>query len=166
MHGGIKMKEAGIMTSNHSEWATPLKLFHELDKEFNFTLDFCATKENAKCKKFYSIIDNALTQNPKGEIIFCNPPYTRIIQSFVRTLYALSKENTVVMLLPCRTDTSYWHDCIIAGKAEVRFIRGRVQFEGLSGKGEFIKGKPCTFPCAIVIWKCSSNDSNSSVSTI
>lgn len=155
MHGGIKLKQSGLMTSNHSEWATPKKLFNELDDEFHFTLDFCATKENAKCEKYYTIEDDALKQNPVNEVIFCNPPYTRIIQNFVRKLHALSKDNTVVMLMPCRTDTSYWHDCIINSKAEVRFIRGRVQFEGLSGKGEFIKGKPCTFPCAIVIFSSS-----------
>jgi site-specific DNA-methyltransferase (adenine-specific) len=150
------MKENGIMTSNHNEWSTPMSLFNKLNDEFHFTLDFCATKENAKCAKFYTIEINALKQNPKGEVIFCNPPYTRIIQDFVRKLHALSKDNTIVLLLPCRTDTSYWHDCIINSDVEVRFIRGRVQFEGKNGKGEFIKGKPCTFPCAIVIFRPSS----------
>ena len=152
MHGGIKLKLSGMMTSNHNDWATPKNLFDELNKEFNFTLDFCANKENTKCLRFYSKEDNALIQNPKNEVIFCNPPYGREISKFIKKLFELSKNNKIVMLIPARTDTSYWHN-YIQGKAEVRFIRGRVKFEGLNGKGEFIKGKPSTFPSVIIVFE-------------
>ena len=152
MHGGIKLKLAGVMTSNHSEWATPLKLFNELNNEFHFTIDFCATKDNAKCNRFYDKKQNALLQFPKNEIIFCNPPYGREISAFVKKCFELSENNIIVMLIPSRTDTKYWHD-YIEKKSEVRFIKGRVKFEGFNGKNEFIKNKPSTFPSAIIIWK-------------
>lgn len=38
------------------------------------------------------------------------------------------------MLIPARTDTSYFHDYIFHGKAdEVRFIRGRLTFTDEDG---------------------------------
>ena len=96
MHGGIKLKIAGMMTSNHNEWATPKNLFRELDLEFGFTLDFCASKENAKCDKYYTKKQNALKQFPKGESIFCNPPYGREIGLFVEN--AMNSPKTTKLL--------------------------------------------------------------------
>ena len=63
--------------------------------------------------------------------MFCNPPYGRQITDWVRKGYEESKKpgTLVVMLIPARTDTSYFHDYIFHGKAdEVRFIRGRLTF--------------------------------------
>ena len=61
--------------------------------------------------------------------MFCNPPYGRETCKWVKKSYEESKKrNTlVVMLIPARTDTAYFHDYIY-GKAEVRFIRGRLKF--------------------------------------
>jgi site-specific DNA-methyltransferase (adenine-specific) len=42
------------------EWETPQKLFAALDAEFGFTLDVCATPENAKCPHFITKDQNAL----------------------------------------------------------------------------------------------------------
>ena len=45
-----------VMFSQKSdEWATPNDLFNRLDKEYHFTLDPCATNENHKCSKYYTI---------------------------------------------------------------------------------------------------------------
>lgn len=57
------MINKGLFSSKSNEWATPLSLFKELDGEFHFDLDPCATPENAKCKTFYTIEDDGLTQN-------------------------------------------------------------------------------------------------------
>ena len=45
-------------SSKTSEWETPRKLFDELDKEFHFNVDPCATRENAKCEEFYTKKEN------------------------------------------------------------------------------------------------------------
>ena len=37
----------GMYTSNSCEWETPLDFFKDLDAEFNFDVDVCATPENA-----------------------------------------------------------------------------------------------------------------------
>lgn len=119
-----------MFSSKSNEWATPQEFFDELDKEFGFTLDPCATDENHKCKKYYTIEDDGLKQDWGGETVFCNPPYGRVIGKWVKKCYEESKKpNTkVVMLMPARTDTRYFHNYIYK-KAEIRFIKGRLKFE-------------------------------------
>ena len=93
--------------------------------EFDFNLDPCATKENAKCKRFYTKKDNGLVQDWEGGV-FMNPPYGREIKNWVKKAYEevqLKHARLVVCLLPSRTDTSWWHDYCMKG--EVRCIRGR-----------------------------------------
>ena len=65
-----------------------------------------------------------------GRRVFCNPPYGRAIPAWVRKCYEESrKPNTlVVMLIPARTDTSYFHDYIYHRAREIRFLRGRLHF--------------------------------------
>lgn len=135
-----------LMFSNKSnEWTTPQDLFDKLNEEFNFTLDPCATHENAKCKKYYTIEENGLEQDWQGEIVFCNPPYGRKISKWVEKSYKESVKGVlVVMLIPSRTDTKYWHEWIF-GKAEIRFIKGRLKFSGSKNSAPF--------PSAIVIYE-------------
>lgn len=80
------MMTSGMYTSKTPEWFTPQPFFDELDREFNFTLDPCATKENAKCKKFYTAEQDGLAQDWTGERVFCNPPYGRQIGRWVEKL--------------------------------------------------------------------------------
>jgi len=140
------MSLAVHFSSKSNEWETPQDFFDELDKEFHFTLDPCATHKNAKCKKYYTKEEDGLKQDWGGETVFCNPPYGREIAKWVRKCYeeAQKPNTTVVMLIPARTDTSYFHDYIY-GKAEIRFIRGRLKF----GDGT----SPAPFPSMVVIFR-------------
>lgn len=77
------MNNALMFSSKTPEWATPQSLFDELDREFGFTLDPCATPENAKCKKFFTKEDDGLSKSWDGENVFCNPPYGRQLGAWV-----------------------------------------------------------------------------------
>lgn len=124
------MINEAMFTSKTNEWATPQAFFDELNKEFNFTLDPCATPQNAKCARYFTKEIDGLSQSWRDEIVFCNPPYGRDLSKWVAKAYTetLSGGATlVVMLIPARTDTSYFHDYIYK-KHEVRFIRGRLHF--------------------------------------
>ena len=136
----------GLYTSNTAEWATPAATFAELDAEFHFDLDPCSTHDNAKCARHFTKEDDGLAQNWGGCRVFCNPPYGRAIGAWVRKAHdeAQKPDTLVVMLIPARTDTAYFHDYIY-GKAEIRFIRGRLHFN------ESKSGAP--FPSMIVIYK-------------
>lgn len=60
------MMTKGMYTSSSEEWGTPQTLFNRLNKEFNSTLDICASKENAKCPKYYTKEEDALKQEWGG----------------------------------------------------------------------------------------------------
>lgn len=133
-------------SSKTNEWSTPQSFFDELDKEFNFTLDPCATHDNAKCKKYYTIEDDGLLQDWSKDIVFMNPPYGREIKHWVQKAYEESlKGATVVCLIPARTDTSYWHEYIFGKADDIRFIKGRLKF----GDGK----NSAPFPSAVIVYK-------------
>lgn len=133
-------------SSKTNEWSTPQTFFDELDKKFNFTLDPCATSENAKCTKYFTIEDDGLKQDWSNDVVFMNPPYGREIKYWVQKAYEESlKGATVVCLIPARTDTTYWHDYIFGKADDIRFIKGRLKFGGSKN--------PAPFPSAIIIYK-------------
>lgn len=126
-----------VMFSSKTEmWETPQDFYDKMNDEFHFTLDAAAIQENAKCDRFFSPEDDGLSQ-PWDGVVWCNPPYCRKTGKWVKKAYEESKKGaTVVMLLPCRPDVSWFHDYIL-GKAEIRFIRGRLKFGGSSNSAPF-----------------------------
>lgn len=128
--------------SKRQDWETPDELFVSLNEEFNFTLDVCATKENAKCKTFFSVEDNGLEQTWIG-VCWMNPPFG-VQGKWVRKAFEESRKGTIVVcLLPARTNTLWWHNYCMKG--EIRFIKGRPKFKGAK------HGLPQ--PLAIVIFR-------------
>jgi site-specific DNA-methyltransferase (adenine-specific) len=145
--GDMEAESLKMMFSSATDmWATPQSFFDELNNEFHFTLDPCATKANAKCNKFYTIDEDGLQQDWKGEVVFCNPPYGKMISSWVRKCSQESKKpnTTIVALLPARTDTRYFHDYIYGKAKEIRFIKGRLKF------GDSKNSAP--FPSMVVVF--------------
>lgn len=122
-------------------WETPQDFFDRLNDEFHFDLDVCALAENAKCERYFTPSMDGLNQKWTGTV-WCNPPYGRQIAKWVKK--AAESDCTVVMLIPARTDTRWFHDYIY-GKAEIRFLRGRLKFGGAKWNAPF--------PCMVVIWR-------------
>lgn len=139
-----------LFRTGKDDWETPRKLFEELDREFHFTLDPCSNHENAKCEKHYTEAENGLAQNWAGETVFCNPPYSRQGKQdeWVKKCWEEAQKpgTVVVALLAARTDTERFHEYIL-GRAEIRFIRGRLRFEQNG-----VPGGTATFPSMICIW--------------
>jgi site-specific DNA-methyltransferase (adenine-specific) len=128
-----------MFSSANEVWATPQDFFDKLNDEFHFDLDPCANVENAKCPIFFTKEDNGLAQDWQGYTVFCNPPYGRAIAAWVKKCYEESRKpnTTVVMLIPARTDTSYFHDYIYHKADDIRFIRGRLKFGGSNNSALF-----------------------------
>ncbi len=120
-----------FFSSKTDLWATPAGFFADLDAEFHFSLDPCATPENAKCKRYFTAKQDGLK---------------RAVGEWVKKAYEESKKpgTLVVCLLPARTDTRWFHDYIIK-KAKIRFVRGRLKF----GDGK----APAPFPSMVVIFE-------------
>lgn len=132
--------------SDSDLWETPDWLFEEISKEIGgFTVDVCALPENAKCKTYFTPEMDGLKQQWTGKV-WCNPPYGREISKWIQKAYDSHKAfgTTVVMLLPARTDTKWFHEYIY-GRAEIRFVKGRLKF----GKAE----NNAPFPSMIVIFR-------------
>lgn len=129
-------------SSKTDNWATPLEFFREWDTIYHFTLDVCADHNNHKVANYYTKEDDGLIQ-PWSGVVWCNPPYGREIGKWIEKGYKESLNGTiVVMLIPARTDTKYWHEFVMKGK--VTFIRGRLKFGGNKNSAPF--------PSAVVVF--------------
>jgi len=149
-----------MFSSKDMEWETPQDFFDKLNRDFNFDLDPCATKETAKCKDYYTEDDDGLVKDwGPCKTVFVNPPYGRDIKKWIKKGYEESQKDktTVVMLMPARTDTSYWHEyCMKA--SQIFFVKGRLKFGGAK------TGAP--FPSAVVVFKWYFNGPFPSMASI
>jgi len=162
-----------VMFSSKTDlWPTPQSFFDELNAEFNFTLDPCATQDNAKCAKYYTKDDDGLAHDWSRDIVFMNLPYGDPeipcrsncakkrchergyhineyipgIADFIRKAHEESQKGaTVVCLVPARTDTRWFHDYVYGKADEIRFIKGRLKF------GEATNSAP--FPSMVVVYR-------------
>lgn len=126
-------KFEGLFSSLSVNWKTPKELYKQLNREFHFTFDPCPVKP-----KFDGLSISWRKRN------YVNPPYGRKIGPWIKKAYEESQNGKlVVMLIPSRTDTKWWHDYIMKAN-EIRFIRGRLKFS------EHKSSAP--FPSAIVIF--------------
>lgn len=141
-----KQPDNALVTSKNPCWGTPQALFDRLDAEFGFTLDVCATADNAKCSAYIPPERDGLAV-PWGGVCWMNPPYGKDIGKWVHKAYESAEAGAVVVcLLPARTDTKWWHDfCMRA--TEIRFVQRRIRFEGARWTAPF--------PSAIVVFKPS-----------
>lgn len=154
--------QRGMFTSATAEWGTPVEFFAQLHDEFRFTLDVCATPNNAKVPAFYSEAQDGLSR-PWHGVCWMNPPYGRHIGTWIEKAYRSSREGaTVVCLIPVRSDTAYWHEFVMRAD-EIRLVRGRLNFDG-------DKGSPgshnAPFPCAVVVFRPHPAGERPSLSSI
>lgn len=129
-----------MFSSKTDLWATPQDLFDSLNREFGFYIDVCALPENAKCPVYITPEQDGLKQEWGDSWCWMNPPYGREIGKWV----AKASKHNCVCLLPARTDTKWFHEYIY-GKAEIRFLKGRVKF------GNAKCGAP--FPSMVVVFR-------------
>jgi phage N-6-adenine-methyltransferase len=135
-----------MFSSKTGDWETPQDFFDKLNWRFGpFDLDPCANPNNTKCANFFTEAEDSLAKSWAGFTSFVNPPYGRGLDKWIKKAYEESrKENTkVVMLLPARTDTKYWHQYIMRAE-EIYFIKGRLKF------GDSENSAP--FPSAVIVF--------------
>lgn len=142
-----------LFSNKNPNWCTPQDLFDELDAEFHFVLDAAATDKSAKCKNYFTPETDGLKQSwDYGGAVFCNPPYGKQISVWIKKAYEeMLNGVTVVMLLPARTDTVWFHEYII-GKAEIRWIRGRLKFTDEDGN----TSNSAPFPSMVVVFSSAN----------
>lgn len=145
-----EMNTSVMFSSQTDQWATPQGFFDELNEEFHFGLDVCADETNHKCERYYDKAADGLSQE-WDRTTWCNPPYGREVGAWCEKALKESMKHdvTVVMLLPARTDTKWFHD-FVYGKAELRFVRGRLKY------GDSQNSAP--FPSMLAIFRGRTDD--------
>jgi phage N-6-adenine-methyltransferase len=152
------MNSALMFSKATDEWSTPDNAFAALHDEFNFVADMAASAENRKCDVWFGpgspYGEDALAMRywPLGQALFINPPYSKCAEFVARAAKEAAEGAIVVMLIPSRTDTRYWHAHIWDAEknrprpgVEVRFIKGRLKFGGSKNSAPF--------PSAVVIFR-------------
>ena len=135
---------AALHSSEFHGWRTPADFFDRLHAEFGFTLDAAASADNALCVSYFTQDDDALRQDWTGSV-WCNPPYGRTLGRWLakaRRSAESGSADVVVVLVPARTDTAWWHEHVMRAD-EVRLVAGRLRFS---------LGDQAPFPCAVVIF--------------
>jgi len=141
-----KSTQKTLFSSTTGDWATPQDFFEKLSWRFGpFDLDPCATIHNTKCPNFFTEAEDGLAKDWEGFTVFVNPPYGRGIDKWIEKGYreSLKNDTKVIMLVPARTDTKYWHKYIMLA-SELYFVKGRLKF------GDSTNGAP--FPSAVVVF--------------
>jgi site-specific DNA-methyltransferase (adenine-specific) len=143
------MNTAVHFSSATDMWETPQATFDELDREFDFNMDVCATAENAKTPYFMTKEMDGLAQPWNHLTCWMNPPYGKTIGNWVEKA-ATSNAKVVVALLPARTCTRWFHDWIYnKPNVEIRFLKGRLKFGGHKNSAPF--------PSMVVIFRPVDN---------
>jgi len=138
-------------SSTSETWTTPKELLEPLYSVFGvFDLDPCSPTSNGrttfvKARAYFTETDDGLSLPWFGHV-FCNPPYGRALCHWVTKAYEESRcgnTQTIVMLIPARTNTTFWHQSIV-GKAAIFFLKGRLKFGGAE--------QVAPFPSCLVVW--------------
>ncbi len=149
-------------------WQTPRWLFNELNKEFNFEIDLCATYSNKKAR-FYgdyfklNVLYELVTISSAEEYTKCyppkkvgacfmNPPYSNPLP-FITKAYKDSKLCRIVCLIKADTSTKTWgvfwdyETNKPKPGCEIRFLPKRLKFE----RGGVPSKNCANFPSAVII---------------
>ena len=144
------MLNTGIMSSNSNEWFTPQYIVDYLEKRYGkIILDPCASVHTNIGLINYTIDDDGLSKEWDEDVVFVNPPYGSVIKHWIAKAQeqSVKHKNTVILLIPARTDTSYWHNHIFPHYSELLFIKGRIKFETDKKIGE-----SAPFPSCFVVF--------------
>ncbi len=142
-----------LRPSQSVEWGTPPDLFAALNARFAFTLDAAASDANHKCPRYFTRESDGLAQPWTGRV-WINPPYGRCIRDWIRKAVQETDRQAaelVVVLVPARCDTQWWHDHVMKRAHEVWFIRGRLSF---TQPGAAVPSQ-APFPVALIIFRSS-----------
>lgn len=113
-------------------WQTPIELMESIYKEFNINLDPCPLNSDFDGLKI-DWIGNC----------YVNPPYSKVKEFLIKAHKELNNgnANTIVFLTFANTDTNWFHNYVY-GKAEIRFIKGRLKFRNQEGEVQSSSMRP------------------------
>lgn len=146
---------AYIPKAKRGDWQTPPEVIDVVKDAFggDICLDPCASPDRRDHFAYHNLctaidgVDGLIADwsdyrhwAPAG--VFVNPPFDQNKQWVERCAY-WGKHVPVILLIPARVDTRYWHQHVATADA-VCFWRGRIKFVGAEASAPF--------PVAFVFW--------------
>lgn len=131
------------------EWLTPPEIIRALGE---FDLDPCApiTRPWATAREHYTLEHDGLTQEWRGRV-WCNPPFGR---EAVKWLRRMVEHGNGIALVPARTETAMFYECVWGVADAVLFIKSRPHFHRVDGtRADFNSGAPI---CLIAYGKANA----------
>ncbi len=119
-----------LFSSANQNWKTPKEIYDSLFLEFNFDCDPSLVTEN-------TIHPKDMLGSSWGKSNFCNPPYRQVAKWIQKGYYESQKGKTVVFLVAARTDTKWFHEYVLPFAKDIRFIKGRLKFNGAENSAPF-----------------------------
>lgn len=122
----------------NDEWLTPPHIIKALGA---FDLDPCAPVDRpwSTAANHMTILDDGLSREWFGRV-WLNPPFGREAVKWLRRMKA---HGNGVALIPARTETAMFYECVWGGADAVLFIKGRPHFHFADGKAApFNSGAP------------------------
>ena len=128
---------AYITPAKTTSWYTPEWVKQDLQGEFDLSeFDPCPLNDNPE-------FDGLELDFPQGQATFVNPPYDALKSTTKRIGWVekchqqATMGKLVIMLIPSRTDTQWFHDIILENQYQVRFFKGRLMFGGCKTAAPF-----------------------------
>lgn len=149
---------APLLSRGNDLWRTPPEVFEPLHREFHFEWDMAASQEDHLTTRWYGpggeyhdAISASWPEGPK----WINPPYSRALDFVSRASQDhIHRLGPIVLLLPARTDTRWFHNYLWdrvmhrpRTRVEVRLLKGRIRFLDQNNQRQ----NPAPFPSMVVV---------------
>lgn len=122
----------------NDEWLTPPDILAKLGA---FDLDPCApvVRPWETASAHYHVEDDGLSREWHGRV-WCNPPFGR---EAVKWLRRMAEHRNGIAMIPARTETAMFYECVWGVADAVLFIKGRPHFHYVDGRrADFNSGAP------------------------
>jgi site-specific DNA-methyltransferase (adenine-specific) len=135
-----------LLKSAKQTWRTPAWLVRAIQTIGPITLDPCASRVKAHHFAERNYTRRGLVDFwPHHGLVYVNPPYSRAIATWAAHCRTqASRGATVLLLVPARPDTAWWHESVATGANRIAFLRGRLKFQGAR--------HAAPFPSALVLY--------------
>ena len=139
--------------SERQDWGTPRAFLEwlETDRSWTPNLDAAASIRNAKAPHFFTEDDDSLSKDWFGDV-WLNPPFGNELPKFMKKCAEQIKRKevrSIMVLIPARTDTKWFHEIVMPHAYLVYLIKGRFNHV----RSNAVEGANAPFPSMLVLYR-------------
>ena len=113
------------------DWRTPPEFYQSLHDKYDFDFDPCPFEHDMSWNGLHV---------EWGQRNFVNPPYSRPnLKLFIQKGIEESRKGKFCLfLIPASTDTKLFHEIILPNADNIKFVKGRLKFQGYNNQGQLV----------------------------